>query len=94
MSKKSGSQWSANKGIARGILHDRALRRRLMGRLLLLLIAVFAIGLWAIDGWLRADIWRFFLWWAGCGVLAVFVVMFAVYDVFAVLREEREKMQR
>jgi drug/metabolite transporter (DMT)-like permease len=94
MSEKPASRWSANKGIARGILHDRTLRRRVMGRFLLLLIAVFAIGLWVIDEWLREDIWRFFLWWAGCGVLAVFVVMFALYDVFAVLREEREKTHR
>lgn len=94
MSEKPASRWSANKGVARGILHDRSARRRIMARLLLLLLAVFAIGLWGIDVWLRADIWRFFLWWAGCGLLAVFIVMFAVYDVFAVLREERERPRK
>jgi peptidoglycan biosynthesis protein MviN/MurJ (putative lipid II flippase) len=94
MSEKSASRWPANKGVARGILHNRTLRRRVMGRFLLLLIAVFAIGLWVIEEWLRQDIWRFFLWWAGCGALAVFIVMFAIYDVFAVLREERGKPHR
>ncbi len=94
MSEKPASRWSANKGVARGILHDRSARRRIMARFLLLLLSVFAIGLWGIDVWLRADIWRFFLWWAGCGLLAVFIVMFAVYDVFAVLREERERSRK
>lgn len=94
MSEKPASRWSANKGIARGILHDRHLRRRFIGKLLFLLLAVFAIGLWVIPVWLSKDIWRFFLWWAGCGVLGVLVVAFAVYDALAVIREEREKMHR
>ena len=93
MSEKSGSRWSANKGMARGILHDRTLRRRFIGKLLFLLLAMFAIGLWVIPGWLN-EIWRFFLWWGTCGLLAVFVMMFALYDALAVIREEREKVQR
>jgi len=93
MSGKHDPQWSASKGVAKGILHDRALRRRAMGRCLALLLAVFAIGLWGIDEWLRANIWRFFLWWAGCGALALFTVLFAFYDAMAVIREEREKLQ-
>jgi hypothetical protein len=92
MSDKRASGWSANKGVAKGILRDRGMRRRAMGRCLVVLLAVFAIGLWGIDGWLKADIWRFFLWWAGCAALAVFTVAFAVYDALAVLREEREKL--
>ncbi|WP_367874693.1 hypothetical protein [Luteolibacter sp. Populi] len=92
--KKPASQWSANKGIARAVLEDRALRRRVMSRCLLVLLAIFAIGLWGIDAWLRANIWRFFLWWAGCGAWAVFVVMLAVYDALAVIREERDKTPR
>jgi len=90
MSDKRPSRWSANKGFAKAILHDRALRRRAMGRSVLLLLAVFASGLWAIDGWLRADLLRFVIWWGGCGALCIFVVLFALYDVLAVIREERE----
>lgn len=91
--KQQVPQWDANKAVAKGILHDRTLRRRAMGRCLLLLLAVFAIGLWAIDDWLRANIWRFFLWWAGCGFLAIFTVCFALYDAMRVIREEREKLE-
>ena len=91
MSEKSPSSWQANKGVAKGILHDRSTRRRAMGRCLMLLLAVFAIGVWGVDDWLRANIWRFFLWWAGCGALAIFTVVFALYDVMRVIREEREK---
>ena len=40
MSEKPASRWSANKGIARGILRDRHLRRRFIGKLLFLLLAV------------------------------------------------------
>ena len=89
---KSPSAWDADKQAAKGILRDRKLRRRAMTRCLMLLLCVFAVGLWVIDGWLGENVWRFFLWWAGCGVLALFTVMFALYDAMAVIREEREKM--
>ena len=92
MSDNQVPQWEVNKGVAKGILHDRKLRRRAMGRCLMLLLAVFAIGLWVIDDWLRGNIWRFFLWWAGCGALAIFTVIFALYDAMRVIREERDRM--
>jgi hypothetical protein len=85
------SDWHAAKGLAKGILHDRPARRRAMGRSVLLLLAVFAIGLWGIDDLLKAELWRFVAWWGGCGLLAVFVMMFALYDACAVIREERER---
>ena len=91
MKKEPPTDWQASKGLARAILHDRRARRRAMGRSVLLLLAVFATGLWGIDGWLKADVWRFVLWWGGCGLLAVFVVMFALYDACAVIREERDR---
>lgn len=92
MSEQSPSSWQSNKGVAKGILHDRAMRRRVLTRCLILLLAIFAIGLWGIDEWLRGNIWRFFLWWAGCGLLSLFIVCFALYDAMRVIREEREKM--
>jgi hypothetical protein len=33
----------------------------------------------------------FLLWWGFCFVLAASLVLFAFYDVLAVMREEREK---
>lgn len=85
------SDWQSSKGIAKGILHDRTLRRKAMARSLALLLAVFAIGLWAIPGWLQENLWRFVIWWGGCGLLAIFVVLFALYDVMRVIREERDR---
>lgn len=82
-----------NKGIAQGILHDRTLRRRFMFRLAMLMLAIFAIGLWGIDQWLAANIWRFVIWWGACGFLAVFTMLFAFYDALRVIREERERLE-
>lgn len=92
MNRQPPTDWEASKALAKAILHDRATRRRAMGRSVLLLLAVFAIGLWGIDGLLRAELWRFVAWWGGCGLLAIFVVLFAVYDACAVIREERDRM--
>jgi hypothetical protein len=86
------SDWQASKDLAKGILHDRPARRRAMGRSVVLLLAVFAVGLWGIPGWLQADPWRFILWWGACGLLTVFVLLFALYDVMRVIREERERL--
>ena len=83
--------WNDCKGIARAILHDRAARRKVIGRLLLAALLMMAAGLWWIDGWLDANLWRFLLWWAGCAALTCVVMLFAMYDALAVIREEREK---
>jgi hypothetical protein len=92
MSDQPPSDWQASKGLAKSILHDRAARRKAMGRSVALLLAVFAIGLWGIDEWLAANLWRFIIWWTVCGFLAIFVVLFALYDVMRVIREERDRM--
>ena len=86
------SNWQSSKGLAKSMLHDRTTRRKLMARSLALLMAVFAIGLWGINEWLAADLWRFVIWWGGCGFLAIFVVLFALYDVMRVIREERDRL--
>ena len=91
MAGRVNDWWVISLGLARMILDDRAQRRRLMLRSVLFLLGMFAVGLWGIDDWLRGGIWRFFGWWAGCGLLAMFVMALAVYDALAVIREEREK---
>ena len=91
----SASRWSENKGLARAILHDRTMRRRVINRFLLLLLTVFALGLWGIDGWLqeKGHIWRFVIYWSGCGALGLFVMILGVYDACAVIREERDRLR-
>ncbi len=95
MSRKPGKsgEWEVNKGIAEAILRDRTQRRKVMSFFAFLLLAVFAVGLWAIDDWLARGLWRFLIYWGGCALLAVFVMLFALFDALAVLREERDRSE-
>ena len=85
--------WRDCKAIARAILHDRAARRKIIGRMLMVALLMMAAGLWLIDGWLSADVMLFTLWWAGCAGLTCLVMLFALYDALAAIREERGKHQ-
>ena len=78
-------------GIARAILHDRAVRRKLLAQMLMVALGLMALGLWGFSGWLQANVLRFVLWWGACGLVTVFVMLFALYDALAVFREERDK---
>lgn len=91
MNDKRPSDWQSSKGLAKSILHDRPARRRAMGRSVALLLGMFAIGLWGIDGWLN-DPLRFVIWWGACGLLTLLVLLLALYDVLRVIREERERL--
>jgi hypothetical protein len=81
--------WNDCKGIARAILHDRAARRRVIGRILLAALLAMAAGLWLVDGWLESSALLFLAWWGGCALLTCLAMLFAVYDALAVIREER-----
>ena len=93
MGKRAGEWWESNVMMAAAILHDRGMRRRALSGFVVLLLAMFAFGLWVIDGWLTASLWRFAIWWGACFLLALFIVLFAFLDVVAVVREERERFQ-
>lgn len=81
--------WNDCKGIARAILRDRAERRKVIGRMLLAALLVMAAGLWLVDDWLASSAWLFLLWWGACAALTCMVLLFALYDALAVIREER-----
>ncbi len=83
--------WELSKALARAILHDRGQRRKWLGRWLLLTVAWMAVGLWVLDGLLSRNALMFVLWWVFCFFLAGVLVLFALYDVLAVMREERAK---
>lgn len=85
--------WELSKAMARAILHDRGQRRKWLERLLALTVAWMAVGLWVVDGMLSKNALMFVLWWGFCFLLAVSLVLFAFYDVLAVMREEREKSE-
>ncbi|MGD7652342.1 MAG: hypothetical protein ACQCXQ_03940 [Verrucomicrobiales bacterium] len=87
-------RWEHDKLVARAILYDRGARRKLIGRMLWADLAVMAAGLWLIDDWLAKHVVGFVLWWCGCGLLTLLVMLFAVYVALAVVREEREKFRK
>jgi len=87
----AGEDWEDSKLIARAVLHDRAARRKFIGRMLLFALMMMAAGLWLIDGLLAQSPWYFLLWWGACALLTILVMLFALYDALAVIREERGK---
>ena len=89
MANRKINAWSVCKGLAREILRDRAERRRLMSKMLMLALGMMAAGLWLLDHWLATNVWRFFLWWAACAGVTSLTILCALYDAMAVIREER-----
>lgn len=77
--------------MAAGILAERQARRRALSGFATVMLGMFALGLWGIDGWLAGSPWRFAIYWLLCAGLVVFVLLFALFDALAVLREERER---
>ncbi len=94
MTERKEGSWSDSKGLARAILHDRAERRKWLGRMVLLPLGMLAIGLWGIDAWLWQSPLRAIFWWSGCAFATLVVLLFALYDALAVVREERKKPKR
>ena len=91
MSGKKPGTWSDSTGLVRAILHDRTERRRWLGRMAVFPLAMIAVGLWGIGDWIWDNPWRVLFWWGGCAVATCVVLLFAVYDALAVIREERMK---
>ena len=87
-------RWATSVAMAMAVMYDRTMRRRAILRFLAMLLGMFAFGLWGIDGWLSASVWRFLFYWGACGALTVFVMLFALYDAMAVVREEREQYMK
>ncbi|MEX1049322.1 MAG: hypothetical protein WED15_07325 [Akkermansiaceae bacterium] len=89
MPDRKPDSWGSSTDLARAILYDRAERRKWLGRMVLAPLGMLALGLWGMDGWLWASPWRALIWWGACGLATLFVILFALYDALAVIREER-----
>lgn len=87
----NAGDWELSKALAKAILYDRGQRRKWLGRWLLLTMAWMAAGLWVVDAFLSENAWMFLLWWAFCFFLVSVLIIFALYDVLAVMREEGKK---
>lgn len=85
--------WDDSKQLARAILHDRAARRKWIARMLMAPVLMLVVGLWGIQDWLGESLLRFALWWGGCAVATAIVMLFALYDALAAIREERDKFR-
>lgn len=94
MAHKEPNSWKDSTSLARAILHDRTERRKWLFYMVLVPLGMLAIGLWVIDGWIWASVWRVLLWWGGCAIATVLVMFFALYDSLAVIREEKENERR
>lgn len=91
MSMKKPGSWSASTGLARAILHDRRERRKWLGRMVMVPLGMLSVGLWVIGDWIWANPWRVLVWWGGCAASTCVVLIFALYDALAVIREERDQ---
>ncbi len=94
MSEKPLGSWDSSTGLARAILHDRKERRKWLAYMTLVPLGMIGIGLWGISEWIVGNPWRMLLWWGGCALATLVVILFALYDVLAVIREERKNRER
>ncbi len=78
--------------MARMILKTRKLRRRMLLQLLIVLLLLVLIGAWPLAAWLEQNLGYFMLWWGLSGLYGVMVILLALYDMLAVIREERDKL--
>ncbi len=74
--------------LAKGILYDRSLRRKMMTQLVIFLLVMVAIGGWVIDDWLRDGVVRFAIFWGLVCLYALFIILMAFYDMLKVMRGE------
>ncbi|MBT8043973.1 MAG: hypothetical protein KJO79_03400 [Verrucomicrobiae bacterium] len=93
MSGKRASWATVCVGLARMILHAREMRRKVLFQLVLVLLVVVAVGAWPLADWLGSNVWLFLIWWGASMLYGLLVILLAIYDMLAVVKEEREKME-
>jgi len=74
------------------ILHTREMRRKVLLQLVIVLLVLVVLGAWPLAGWLSGNMWLFLLWWGASLFYGLMVILLAIYDMLAVLKEERESM--
>ena len=79
-------------GIAQMILYTRQMRRKVLLQLVIVLLVLVVLGAWPLAGWLSGNMWLFLLWWGASLFYGLMVVLLAIYDMLAVLKEERGNM--
>jgi hypothetical protein len=80
--------------VTKGILHDRTMRRLVLSRLVVAVLAILALGIFVLDDWLMAHALLFLLFWGGCLWLTLTFGMLALYDLLAVRAEAARERRR
>lgn len=91
MLQKKSSWVSFCIGVAREILNTRELRRKILLRLVIGLLALVILGASLLAGFLASEPWLFMLWWFFVFFLTLVVILFALYEILMTLKEEKEK---
>ncbi|MEJ6573178.1 MAG: hypothetical protein QNL01_13025 [Akkermansiaceae bacterium] len=92
MSGKRASWATVCAGLARMILQTREMRRKVLFQLVLVLLVLVCLGAWPLANWLDDNVWLFLTWWVASMIYGLMVILLAIYDMLAVVKEEREKM--
>lgn len=74
--------------LAKGIIRDMTLRRKIVTQLVIFMLISVAIGNWVIDDWLRDGIIRFAIFWGFITLLVLFILLMAIYDFLKVMSGE------
>ncbi len=74
------------------ILQTREMRRKVLFQLVLVLLVLVCLGAWPLANWLDDNVWLFLTWWVASTIYGLMVILLAIYDMLAVVKEEREKM--
>lgn len=93
MASKKASWAMVCAGLARMILHSREMRRKMLFQLVIVLLVIVCLGAWPLANWLASSVWLFLIWWGISMIYGLMVILLAIYDMMAVIKEEREKME-
>lgn len=88
----AASRWQRNKDIAHTLLGSRYLRRKILLYLCVVVVTMTAVGAWPLSDTLMTNPWVFVLYWLFCGGITIFMTLLAIYDLLAVVKEEKDKM--
>jgi hypothetical protein len=75
----------------RGISGNQTQRRRAMAALLVVTLAMLALGIFPLWGVLTGHPFAFAIYWLVCAWLTICVLLLAMYDFLMVLRRGREE---
>lgn len=80
--------------IARGLVRDQRGRRTVMFYSVLAALVLLFVGSTFLDGWLRAHLLLFILFWAACAWITVLAVLMAIFDILMVRASTRAEERR